>query len=207
VLTVNGSSQNAHPFDDFHILIGLMPVLAHDDPERTLAIGMGAGSTTFAMLQDPRVDHVVTVELCGEQYDLLHGLADAGRVDFQRMFADDRYDPRTGDGRKFLLADEERYDVITVDTLRPTAAFSGSLYSSSTADRGSPHATVCSRSGCRPDVCRTPLPSSRTRCSPCPATTGRRSCRVEAPLDASADISTFPTSHQSFSPRNASLRQ
>jgi len=129
MLTVNGSSQNAHPYDDFHILIGLVPVLAQEDPERALAIGMGAGSTTFAMLQDPRVDHVVTVELCGEQYELLHDLAAAGRVDFQRMFADPRYDPRTGDGRKFLLADDARYDVITVDTLRPTAAFSGSLYS------------------------------------------------------------------------------
>jgi spermidine synthase len=129
MLTVNASTQNAHPFDDFHVLIGLAPVLAHDDPERTLSIGMGAGSTTFAMLQDPRVDEVVTVELCGEQYELLHDLAAAGRTDFQRMFADPRYDARTGDGRKFLLADDTTFDVITVDTLRPTAAFSGSLYS------------------------------------------------------------------------------
>jgi spermidine synthase/MFS family permease len=130
MLTVNGSSQNAHPFDDFHVLIGLMPVLTHHDPDRTLAIGMGAGSTTYGMLQDPRVDHVVTVELCGEQYELLHDLAAAGRGEFQRMFADARYDARTGDGRKFLVADDERYDVITVDTLRPTSAYSGSLYSS-----------------------------------------------------------------------------
>ena len=129
MLTVNGSSQNAHPFDDFHLLIGLVPVLTHAAPERALAIGMGAGSTTFGMLQDPRVDHVVTVELCGEQYDLLHELAGAGRVDFQRMFSDPRYDARTGDGRKFLLATDDRFDVITVDTLRPTSAFSGSLYS------------------------------------------------------------------------------
>jgi predicted membrane-bound spermidine synthase len=129
MLTVNGSSQNAHPFDDFHVLIGLVPTLSHEDPERALAIGMGVGSTTYGMLQDPRVDRVVTVELCGEQYELLHGLADDGRVDFQQMFADPRYDPRTGDGRKFLLADDFEYDVITVDTLRPTSAFSGSLYS------------------------------------------------------------------------------
>jgi spermidine synthase len=129
MLTVNGSSQNAHPFDDFHVLIGLLPVLTHDDPQQALAIGMGAGSTTYGMLQDPRVDRVVTVELCGEQYELLHGLADQGRTDFQRMFADPRYDARTGDGRKFLVADDNRYDVITVDTLRPTSAFSGSLYS------------------------------------------------------------------------------
>jgi spermidine synthase len=129
MLTVNGSSQNAYPFDDFHVLIGLMPVLTHHDPQRTLAIGMGAGSTTYGMLQDPRVDRVVTVELCGEQYELLHGLADAGHGEFVRMFSDPRYDPRTGDGRKFLVADDDRYDVITVDTLRPTSAYSGSLYS------------------------------------------------------------------------------
>jgi spermidine synthase len=90
---------------------------------------MGMGSTTFGMLQDPRVDSVITVELCSEQYGLLEGLADDGRLDFQRMFSDPRYDARTGDGRMFLLADDERYDIVTVDTLRPTSAFSGSLYS------------------------------------------------------------------------------
>jgi spermidine synthase len=129
MMTINGSSQNPHPFDDFHVLIGLMPLLSHENPERALSIGMGMGSTTFGMLQDPRVDSVITVELCGEQYGLLHGLADDGRTDFQRMFNDPRYEARTGDGRKFLLADDDRYDVITVDTLRATSAFSGSLYS------------------------------------------------------------------------------
>ncbi|HEX7094823.1 MAG TPA: fused MFS/spermidine synthase, partial [Acidimicrobiales bacterium] len=129
MMTVNGSSQNPHPFDDFHVLIGLMPSLAHDDPGHALAVGLGIGATPFGMLQDERLDSVTTVELCGEQYELLRGLADDGRVDFQRLFADERFVGRTGDGRKFLLATDERFDVVTVDTLRPTSAFSGSLYS------------------------------------------------------------------------------
>jgi spermidine synthase len=81
------------------------------------------------MLQDPRVRAVTTVELCGGEYDLAKHLGEEGRVDLQRMFADPRYEARVGDGRKYLLGHDQRYDLITVDTLRPTAAFSGSLYS------------------------------------------------------------------------------
>jgi len=129
VLTINASLQNAHPYDDFHVLIGLLPALVHPSPERALAIGLGIGSTTYGMLQDPRVRLVRTVELCGPQYELLRRLGDQGRADIERMLADPRYDARIGDGRKHLLAGGDDYDVITVDTLRPTSAFSGSLYS------------------------------------------------------------------------------
>ena len=129
MLTVNGSTQNAHPFDDFHVLIGLVPAMAHPKPVRALAIGLGVGSTTYGMLQDPRLDAVTTVELCAGEYDLVNRLAAEGRSDFRRMFADPRYEARVGDGRKFLRGTDQRYDVVTVDTLRPTAAFSGSLYS------------------------------------------------------------------------------
>lgn len=128
-LHINGSGQNGHPFDDFHVLIGTLPLLVQDDPERALAIGFGAGSTTFAMLQDTRLDDVTTVELCGGAYELGDHLASEGRRDFQRMKADPRYVAKVGDGRKHLLTVDDRYDVVTVDTLRPTSAFSGSLYS------------------------------------------------------------------------------
>ncbi len=128
-LHINGSGQNGHPFDDFHVLIGTLPLLVQEDPKHALAIGFGAGSTTFAMLQDTRIDEVTTVELCGGAYELGQHLADEGRRDFQRMNVDPRYVAKVGDGRKYLLAVDERYDVVTVDTLRPTSAFSGSLYS------------------------------------------------------------------------------
>ena len=129
ILYINASIQNGHPFDDFHVLIGLMPTLAHPQPERALAIGLGIGSTTYGMLRDPRLDDVETVELCGGEYDLIRKLADRGRTEFSLMLDDPRYTQSVGDGRKFLLERDDRYDIVTVDTLRPTSAFSGSLYS------------------------------------------------------------------------------
>jgi len=128
-LYVNSSIQNGHPFDDFHVLIGLMPALAHPHPQHSLAIGLGIGSTTYGMLRDPRLQQVDTVELCGGEYKLINELARQGRREFSLMLDDPRFVRRTGDGRKFLLERDDRYDIITVDTLRSTAAFSGSLYS------------------------------------------------------------------------------
>ena len=129
ILYINASIQNFHPFDDFHVLIGLVPAMAHPEPERALAIGLGIGSTTYGMLSDPRLTEVETVELCGGEYDLLRDLADQGRVEFTRMLDDPRYIQGVGDGRKFLLERDDKFDIITVDTLRSTSAFSGSLYS------------------------------------------------------------------------------
>lgn len=128
-LFINASIQNGHPFDDFHVLIGLLPALMHPDPKEALAIGLGIGSTTYGMLQDPRLEHIETVELCGAQYDLIRKLGEQGRGEFTRMLSDPRYKETVGDGRKFLLKTDTEYDLMTVDTLRTTSAFSGSLYS------------------------------------------------------------------------------
>lgn len=70
-LYINGSWQNGHPYDFFHILIGLLPALLHDNPERTLAVGLGIGSTAYSIAQDPRVGSVDCVEICGGQKRLL----------------------------------------------------------------------------------------------------------------------------------------
>lgn len=129
ILHINASSQNGYPFDDFHVLIGLLPALAHDDPQRALAIGLGIGATAYGMASVTDVGQVDVVELCDGQYDLLQGLAAGGAPELQRLFADQRVHRHVADGRKFLLLAEEDFDVITVDTLRPQSAFSGSLYS------------------------------------------------------------------------------
>ena len=81
------------------------------------------------MLQDPRLERVETVELCGGEYDLLRQLGEMGRREFATMLSDPRYVARTGDGRKYLLKGDANYDLVTVDTLRTTSANSGSLYS------------------------------------------------------------------------------
>ncbi len=129
VLHINGSSQNGYPFDDFHVVIGLLPALVHPDPQLSLAIGMGIGATAYGMVAESRLDRVETVELCGGQYPLLRQLGAGGADELARFFADPRVVTTVGDGRKFLLTEPTLYDVVTVDTLRPQSGYSGSLYS------------------------------------------------------------------------------
>ncbi|HVE76549.1 MAG TPA: fused MFS/spermidine synthase [Actinomycetota bacterium] len=126
---VNAASQNGYPFDDFHVLIGLTPVLMHDSPARGLAVGLGIGATTYGLMQDPRVDLVETVEVCGKEIDLLRTLSHENAWELEFMFEDQRIDLLVGDGRKHLLRASRELDVVTIDTLRPTSAFSGNLYS------------------------------------------------------------------------------
>ena len=128
-LFINATSQNGYPFDDFHLLVGLMPALIHPDPERAMAVGLGIGATPYGMSRDPRLDHLDVVEICGGEVDLLHVLARRGAVEMDRLLTDPRVDIHVGDGRKFLLSADDRFDVLTVDVVRPQAAFSGNLYS------------------------------------------------------------------------------
>lgn len=128
-LTINGAGQNGYPFDDFHVLIGLLPSLAHPDPERALAVGLGIGSTTDSILISDRVDEVVTVELCGGNYELIDRLAARGIPAFERLRDDERHVRIEGDGRRYLLISDATYDIVVPDTLRPNSAGSGNLFS------------------------------------------------------------------------------
>jgi len=128
-LFINATSQNGHPFDDFHVLVGLLPALMHPDPQRAMAVGLGIGATPYGMSRDPRLGHLDVVEICGGEVDLLRVLARRGAVEMQRLLTDPRVDIHVGDGRKFLLSSDKRFDVLTVDVVRPQAAFSGNLYS------------------------------------------------------------------------------
>lgn len=132
LLYINGASQNGYPYDDFHLLIGLLPSLLHPAPERGLAVGLGMGGTTYGMALDDRLDTVETVEICGGQIDLLEHLAERGdSPESEELLADERVELIAGDGRKHLLrADEGSLDVVVVDTLRPQSGYSGNLYSS-----------------------------------------------------------------------------
>lgn len=129
VLHINASSQNGYPYDDFHVLIGLLPTLIHPAPERGLAVGLGMGGTPYGMLQDPRLRSVDTVEICGTEVDLLEDLARDVAPETARLLDDPRLRIHVGDGRRFLLTTDDRYDIVTVDTLRPQSAYSGVLYS------------------------------------------------------------------------------
>lgn len=128
-LYINGSWQNGHPYDFFHILIGLLPSLLHERPQRGLAVGLGIGSTAYAMAQDPRIERVDCVEICGSEMRLVASLAERGSITSRRLIEDPRVHLIAADGRRWLLARPEPYDVIVVDVVRPTSAYSGNLYS------------------------------------------------------------------------------
>jgi predicted membrane-bound spermidine synthase len=129
MLHLNAAAQNGYPYDDFHLLIGLLPALLHPQPERALAVGLGIGATPYGMLLDPRVRSVETIEICAGLGELLAGLGERGAAASRRLLEDPRLDLRAGDGRKRLLAAQLPYDVITVDALRPQSGYSGNVYS------------------------------------------------------------------------------
>jgi spermidine synthase len=128
ILFLNATSQNGWPFDDFHVLIGLLPALLQEKPGPVLAIGLGAGSTAWGLLQDPRVTSVRCVELCGGEVTLLAELGRRGATELTQLMNDPRARIDVGDGRKALL-EPGQYGVISVDALRPNSAFSGNVYS------------------------------------------------------------------------------
>jgi spermidine synthase len=130
MLHLNAAAQNGYPYDDFHLLIGLLPALLHPQPERALAVGLGIGATPYGMLLDARLRSVETIEICAGLPELLAKLGDLGVHESRQLLEDPRLDLRTGDGRKrLLLATEQPYDIITVDALRPQSAYSGNVYS------------------------------------------------------------------------------
>jgi spermidine synthase len=129
MLHLNAAAQNGYPYDDFHLLIGLFPALLHPSPDNALAVGLGIGATPYGMLLDSRLRKVETVEICAGLGDLLAKLGELGAHESRLLLEDPRLDLRAGDGRKRLLAADERYDIVTVDALRPQSGYSGNVYS------------------------------------------------------------------------------
>ena len=128
-LSVDGASQNGYAYDDFHVLIGLLPTLVRDRPGEAIAVGYGIGSTSYALLSDGRRERVTTVELCGGHYEATDRLATEGHREFVALRDDPRHERLVGDGRHHLLRSDEHYDTIVVDTLRITSASSGAHFS------------------------------------------------------------------------------
>jgi spermidine synthase len=103
---------------------GLLPLLLHPDPQRVAFVGLATGITASA---GPAlgVQHTTVVELVPE-------VAEAARMHFgawnRRLL--ERPDVRLiiDDGRRYLAASQERYEVIVSDLFIPWHAGSGSLY-------------------------------------------------------------------------------
>ncbi|MFM0077994.1 fused MFS/spermidine synthase [Paraburkholderia sediminicola] len=107
-------------------LQALLPLIIHRETPRTaLVIGLGTGITGGALLTWPGLEHRAVAELlpavvrAAPQFKGNYG-----------MSTDARMDIRMRDGRRELLRNAERYDLITLEPPPPSAAGVVNLYSS-----------------------------------------------------------------------------
>jgi spermidine synthase len=101
-----------------------LPLFLHPRPQSVFFLGMGTGITAGAGLLHP-VERVTTVELIPD-------VVAAARRHFAPytggLFTDPRSRIVVADGRSYLQATAERYDVIVADLFVPWHAGAGSLY-------------------------------------------------------------------------------
>lgn len=105
-------------------LQGHLPLLLAGRPEKVLHVGFGSGGTAHAVSLQP-VSQIRVVEISPEV------LRAAGRF-FRPVNGGVLRDPRLtatiNDGRNFILASPETFDVILSDSIHPRYAGNGSLY-------------------------------------------------------------------------------
>jgi spermidine synthase len=103
----------------------LIPLLLHPEPSRTFFLGLGTGITAGEATRHP-VDRIVVCELVPE-------VVQASREYFNEWTRGLAGDPRVEivaeDGRQYLAASDETFDVIVADLFVPWHAGTGTLYS------------------------------------------------------------------------------
>lgn len=121
---INGMSHGGRPISIFAYKV--LEAASHaKDVKDVLIIGYGTGSTTEAVLEIEEVETITVVEL---NKTLIKNLRK------MELFDDMLDQPKVAliidDGRRFLLGTDKKYDLILIDPLRSTTAYSNNLYSS-----------------------------------------------------------------------------
>jgi spermidine synthase len=121
---------HVEPFFRLHGFLGLIGPLVHPDPREVLIIGLGSAATAYAAGVDPRTERIDVVEIAMAQRTALARLVDhAGLPAVREVLTGSRFHIIPDDGRRFLMTQERRYDIIEADPMRPTASGSGMLFS------------------------------------------------------------------------------
>lgn len=127
-LYIQGVSNtgDAMPSLRYMRLQALLPlIIQNEQPKSALVIGLGTGITAGSLLAYPGLERRVVAEL-------LPAVVEAS-AHFKGNFnaaKDSRLEVRLRDGRRELLASDERYDLITLEPPPPSAAGVVNLYSS-----------------------------------------------------------------------------
>ncbi len=109
-----------------------IPLMLKHDAKSVFFLGMGTGITAGAALSDrfPQVERVVTCELAPHVITASREyITDVDGVDLTNgLFTDPRSTVLTEDGRHYLMATRETFDVIAADLFVPYRSGAGSLY-------------------------------------------------------------------------------
>lgn len=125
-LKVNGKVDASDAGDmPTQVLSGLLPILVSPEAKDVLVIGYGSGVTSGAVLRSDAVERVVLVELEEAVYEAANRFfAHVNR----RPPEDPRFRAVIDDGRNYLLAREERFDVIISEPSNPWMTGAASLF-------------------------------------------------------------------------------
>jgi spermidine synthase len=126
-LMTDGFSMSATnpPSQRYMRLFAYLPLALHPQPQNALLIAFGCGVTANALAQDVDLKRIDIVDISKEAFALSADYRDAGYTNALR-------DPRTiaivQDGRFFLQASPQRYDIITGEPPPPKVLGSVNLY-------------------------------------------------------------------------------
>ena len=105
-------------------LQGHLPLLMHPDPKKVLHIGFGSGGTAYSVSLHP-VEEIRIAEISPE---VLESSDQYLRSVNHGVLEDPRVRVEINDGRNFVMATPEKFDVILSDSIHPRYAGNGSLY-------------------------------------------------------------------------------
>jgi predicted membrane-bound spermidine synthase len=106
-------------------LFAYLPSALHPQPEDALLIAFGCGVTADALVHDVDLKHIDIVDISKEAFDLADDYRSAG---YSNSLRDPRVTAIVQDGRFFLQASPQRYDIITGEPPPPKVLGSVNLY-------------------------------------------------------------------------------
>jgi spermidine synthase len=127
IININGLNVAGTDFDFLTTqkIQAHLAMLLHPNPERVLQIGFGSGGTCHSVSQHKSVTDIDCVELCS-------GVIEAARYFIpsnHRVLENPKVHLTIEDARNYILATTNRYDLILSDSIHPTYAGNGTLYS------------------------------------------------------------------------------
>lgn len=122
-LNINGHNTAHTTFADIviHKMLAHLPMLLHPDPQKALVIGFGFGNTCHSLLQYD-IQRVYCVELLKEEKET----AKFFEPENHNILNDPRLVYIVNDGRNYILASDQLYDIISINAIDPK--FSPMLY-------------------------------------------------------------------------------